>query len=209
MMDDRLLGSDASGADEPGITAYRPGSAADFDRLYQASYQRVLYTLVAVLGDYHAAEDCAQEAFVRALRAWDRWQPDAPAEAWVHRIALNVAASYRRWHRLRSVGEVLRRLGPPGTGPNPGDVALRTDLVQALSRLPAEQAATVVLRHYHGYSNREIAHALGVPESTVAARLAAGKKRLQADLGRDAGEDRYFGDPARSYDDPSETEAWT
>ena len=48
----------------------------------------------------------------------------------------------------------------------------------------AKQAAALVLRHYHGYSNREIAAALGVPDQTVASRLAAARKELQAVLGR-------------------------
>jgi len=53
--------------------------------------------------------------------------------------------------------------------------------------LPAKQAAAIVLRHYHGYSNREIAYALGVPERTVASRLAAAKARLRRSLGEPMG----------------------
>ncbi|HVA26254.1 MAG TPA: RNA polymerase sigma factor [Chloroflexota bacterium] len=162
--------------------AYTAGSQADFDRLYRASYQRVLYTLLAVLRDYQAAEDCAQETFVRAFRSWKDWQPDAPAEAWLHRIALNVAFSYRRWHRLREVGEVVRRLGGPRPDAETPDLGLHSDLLDALRRLPPEQAATIIMRHHHGYTNREIAAALGVPESTVASRLAAAKLRLRQEL---------------------------
>jgi len=161
---------------------YCPGSREDFDRLYRASYQRVLYTLLAVLRDFPSAEDCAQETFVRAYRAWDEWQPDAPAEAWLHRIALNVAFSYRRRQRLRDVGEVVRRLGSPKTEANAPDLDLRSDLLDALRRLPPDQAATIVLRHHHGYTNREIAISLGVPESTVASRLAAAKQRMRQEL---------------------------
>lgn len=164
------------------VECYRPGSAEDFDRLYRASYQRVLYTLLAVLRDYPSAEDCAQETFVRAYRAWKDWKPDAPAEAWLHRIALNVAFSYRRWHRLREVGEVVRRIGNPQLATDASDLGLRSDLLDALRRLPQDQAATIVLRHYHGYTNREIAISLGVPESTVASRLAAAKQRLREEL---------------------------
>ena len=162
--------------------AYTPGSRESFDRLYRASYQRILYTLLAVLRDHSAAEDCAQEAFVRAYRAWGDWKPDAPAEAWLHRIALNVAFSHRRWSRLREVGEVVHRLGEPQLQTEMADVALHSDLLDALRRLPPDQAATIVLRHYHGYTNREIATALNVPESTVASRLAAAKRGLQQEL---------------------------
>src|SRR6266498_879600 len=92
---------------------YRPGVREDFDRLFRDSYHRILFTLTGVLRDPGAAEECAQEAFVRAYPAWGRWKPEAPAEAWVHRIALNVAISHRRRERLRGLGEVLRRKGPP------------------------------------------------------------------------------------------------
>ncbi len=172
--------------DEEGPAPYRPGDRDDFDRLYRNSYGRLLGTLTGVLGDRAAAEDCVQEAFVRAFRAWSGWRPDAPAEAWLHRIALNVAVSHQRRQRLREVGELVRRLGRPEPPPDPTVTVERGDLSEALRKLPAKQAAAIVLRHYHGYSNREIACALGVPERTVASRLAAAKLRLRVLL--DGGE---------------------
>lgn len=166
-----------------GDGAYQPGSTDDFDRLYRASYPRLVRTLAALLQDRAAAEDCVQEAFVRAFKAWSRWRPDAPAEAWLHRIALNVAVSHRRYQGLREVGQLLRRLGRPEVERDPAAVADRADLLDGLRRLPPKQAAAIVLRHYHGYTNREIAAALGVPERTVASRLAAAVKRLRRELG--------------------------
>jgi RNA polymerase sigma-70 factor (ECF subfamily) len=161
---------------------HAPGSDADFDRLYRASYRRILATLRSLLRSDADAEDCAQEAFVHAYRAWPGWTPEAPAEAWLHRIAINTAISHRRRERLRQPVELVRRLGRPAPSPDPA-AADRTDLLAALRRLPAEQAAIVVLRHLHGYSNREIAAALGSPESTVSSRLLSAKVRLAAELG--------------------------
>jgi len=158
---------------------YQPGNEADFERLYQASFGKILGTLTAMLGDRSAAEDCAQDAFERAYKKWDTWQPIAPAEAWVHRIAINAAVSYQRKMRLREVGEVIRRIGRPGLGPDPQASVENRDLADALAQLPPKQAAAIVLRHYHGYTNREIAISLGVPERTVASRLAAARSRLQ------------------------------
>ena len=158
--------------------AYQPGSKADFDRLYQATYPRVYATLVTILRDREAAEDCAQEAYLRAFKAWKGWKRDAPAEAWVHRIALNVAFSHGRREKLREVGELLRRLGRPGPPPDP-TVEVGSPLLAALTRLPPKQQAAVVLRHLHGYTNREIAVSLGIPEATVASRLATAKATLR------------------------------
>jgi RNA polymerase sigma-70 factor, ECF subfamily len=162
--------------------AYEPGSREDFDRLYRTAYPRVYRTLTAILGDPEAAEDCVQDAFVQAFQAWKRWRPDAPAEAWVHRIAVNRAISYRRSAKLRQVGEVLRRLGRPAHPPDPAEVATRRDLLTALRSLPPKLAAAIVLRHYHGYNNREIAAALGVSERTVGTRLRQAGKRLRGAL---------------------------
>lgn len=158
------------------MTTYRPGNRDDFDRLYRASFARIRYTLQAILRDPAAAEDCAQEAFVRAFRSWGRWKGDAPAEAWLHRIALNVATSYRRRERLREVGETVRRLGRPGSS---RAYEGRGELWEALRELMPQQAAIIILRHHHGYSNREIAAALEVPESTISSRLVTAKGRLK------------------------------
>jgi RNA polymerase sigma factor (sigma-70 family) len=168
---------------EPAATEqpYRPGSKADFDRLYRATYQRIFATLMLILRNPAAAEDATQEAYLRAFRGWDRWKQDAPAEAWIYRIALNVAFTHRRRERLHEVAEVLRRLGRPKTA-DPTEVS-QPDLLRELRTLPPKQAAALILRHLHGFSNREIASALNVPERTVASRLAAAKSRLRVRLG--------------------------
>jgi len=171
-------------AAKPEGERYEPGSGADFERLYRNTYRRILGTLITIVQDRATAEDCAQETYERALRAWPKWRPDAPVEAWLHRIAINVAISDQRHQRIRRAGELVRRLGRPPAGGDPAEGAQRSDLVKAMKKLPTKQAAALVLRHYHGYTNREIAAALGVPEATVASRLAAARKHLQAVLGR-------------------------
>jgi RNA polymerase sigma-70 factor (ECF subfamily) len=167
------------GGAEAARERYEPGSEADFERLYRNTYRRILGTLITVLGDVATAEDCAQDTFERAYKSWSSWKPDAPVEAWLHRIAINVAMSDRRRHRLRQAGELVRRLGRPSPPPDPSMLAEREDLVRALRKLPPKQAAAIVMRYYHGYSNREIAAFLEVPEQTVASRLAAARKQLQ------------------------------
>lgn len=156
---------------------------SQFDKLCRDSYARVLYTVLAIVHDYQAAEDCTQDAFLRAYEKWHTWKGDAPAEAWLHQICINVARSHRRWCKLREIGELVRRLGGrlPRQTEDP-DLGTRSALVSALHQIPPEQAAAIVLRYVHGYSNREIAVALRIPESTVASRLAAAKERLRREL---------------------------
>jgi len=169
-----------------GLTGLCPGSPEDFDRLYLETHPRLVRTLTAVLGDAAAAEDCVQEAFVRAWKAWPRWRPEAPVEAWMYRIALNVAFSARRKSRLRQMTERLLR-------PSQGSPDLRisaSPLRQALARLPPREAAAVMLRHYHGYSRAETAAMLGLTERAVSLRLAKAQAILVRELGEDWTDDR-------------------
>ena len=168
-----------------GGRAYRPGDRDDFDRLYRENYPRLLRTLYAITGDAGGAEDCVQETFVKAWRAWPRFRPEKAPEGWLHQIAINTAISYRRRAKLRSIGEVLRRFGRPAAGHDPADVASRPQIVKALAALPPRVAADFVLRYYHGYNNREIARLEGVSERTVGARLAQARDELARRLGPD------------------------
>lgn len=167
----------------PALTQYTPGVHADFDRLYRASFVRVVRTLTGIVGSLEAAEDCAQEAFTRAYRAWPRWSGDVPAEAWLHRIAVNTAISYRRKEKIRSLPSLIMRLGIPPHSVDPIQGAESGALLPELRRLPPKQAAAVVLRFYHGYSNREVAAALGVSERTVGQRIADALATLRSRLG--------------------------
>ncbi len=161
---------------------YRPGNRDDFDRLYRDSYPRIVRTLVGVLGHVDRAEECAQDAFLKAFQAWGRWRADVPAEVWLHRIAINTAISQIRRDKVRSLTWLMTRVGPPPPGQDPGERAELNRVLAGLSRLPPKEAAAVVLRYYHGYTNRDIAAAVGVSERTVGARIAAGLARLRSSL---------------------------
>jgi len=167
----------------PEARPYTPGVHEDFDRLYQTTFPRVVRTVAGIVGSLHAAEDCAQDAFLRAYRAWPEWRAEVPAEAWLYRIAVNTAISHRRRERIRTLPALLLRLGPPPHEPDPADRAQSRAILPELRRLPPKQAAALIFRFYHGFSNREIAAALGVSERTVGQRIADGLKTLRARLG--------------------------
>src|SRR5258708_9764135 len=88
-----------------------------------------------------------------------------------------------RRYRRGQAGEHSKGLGRSSPQPEQSALAERSGLVRELRQLPTKQAAALVMRHYHGYSNRKIAAALGVAEQTVASRLAAARKQLQVTLG--------------------------
>jgi RNA polymerase sigma-70 factor, ECF subfamily len=160
---------------------YIPGSDKDFERLYRDTYGRIVATLQTMVSGLAAAEDCAQETFVNAYRAWRHWRPDAPAEVWLHRIAIHTAITYRRREWVRRPDELIRRIGYPSPARDPANDDSQA-LLGALRRLPPELSAVIVLRYVHGYTNREIAAVFNAPESTIGYRLAVAKKKLAAEL---------------------------
>ena len=151
-----------------------PGSDEDFDLLYRLTFDRIRQTCLVVLGgDPAAAEDCAQDTYVRAYRAWPRWRPQAPVEVWLHRIAVNVARSYRRrrmWRHLPLLTDRAARAQP---------LDETFVVMRALSTIPIADATALLLRYYHGYSGEEIAAGLGVPASTVRGRIVRARSQLR------------------------------
>lgn len=126
----------------------------------------------AVTGRTDLADDAAQDAFVTAIRrlsSYDRSRPFAP---WIAKIAVNRARDLLRAERRRKA-ETLdgTAQAPPRT-----DV---TPLMGAIAALPVEQREAVVLHHVLGFSLREVAEVVGVPEGTVASRLGRGVAQLR------------------------------
>ncbi|HLZ73032.1 MAG TPA: RNA polymerase sigma factor [Dehalococcoidia bacterium] len=159
--------------------SYTPGDSNDFERLYRSAYPRLVRTLYGLLGA-NAAEDCAQEAFERAYKAWPKWKGDAPAEAWLYRIAINLAISQRRHDQVLGFVSIF----VPGLATSLPSTATgqRSEVGDAVRLLPPKLGAVVLLRYYHGYSNREIASILGIAERTIGWRLARAMDRLRREL---------------------------
>lgn len=161
--------------------------AATFDAFYSASFPRVVGQVYAMCGDFPEAQDCVQEAFVRA---WDhRRQLDrahAP-EAWVRTVAWRLAVS--RWRRARRALVPADRSRPATSPPEP-DIH-HAALVAALRRIPEEQRRAVVLHHLCDLSVADVAVETGVPVGTVKARLSRGRTALAALLGDDRTEEKH------------------
>jgi RNA polymerase sigma-70 factor (ECF subfamily) len=149
--------------------------AADFDAFYEARLPGLTYALYLACGDWTRAEDCAQEAFVRA---WQRWGPlsnDDPT-AWVRTVAWRLCIDQwrssirvrRSLHRLRSDTE------PIVPGPEPDALSER------LSPLSPALKAVAVLYYLDDLAVVEIADLLALPEGTVKSRLARAREVLRA-----------------------------
>jgi RNA polymerase sigma-70 factor (ECF subfamily) len=150
-----------------------------FEEFYTATVGRLLGQLFPVTGDLHEAEEVVQEAFARASTRWSRIRDYDLPEAWVRRVAMNLAADRAR--SLRRQTRALMRLGPPPAVPS---VSVETlALVEALRTLPVRQRQAVVLHYLADLPVADIAQALAVPSGTVKSLLARGRRALAAKLG--------------------------
>src|SRR5262245_185842 len=142
-------------------------SRQDFDRFYTSSAARLVRHGYALTGDMAEAQDIAQEAFARA---WPRWSGvrdcDSP-EAWVRRVATNLAAS--RWRRIR----VARAAAGKPAEPHAPEVSTDTvALVSGLRTLPERQRTVLVLHYMCDLTVDQIATELGCPSGSVKSWLS-------------------------------------
>ena len=160
------------------VRAAQRGSADAFDELFARHWPRAYRAACLVCADADAAEDVAQEAFLAAVRALDRFDRRRPFGPWLHRIVVNRAIDHTRARALRR--EVAGERAPEPVAPERS--APDEDLVAALASLGPEQRAVVALRHLLGYTPGEIAHLLDLPRGTVNSRLRRGLDALAAEL---------------------------
>jgi RNA polymerase sigma-70 factor (ECF subfamily) len=152
----------------------------DFAEFYASAFARLVGQLRVVTGDLQDAEDVVQEAFARASVRWSQLRAYDVPEAWVRRVALNLAADRARRGRRRL--QALLRLGPPApvaAAPAVEDLAL----LEALRELSIGQRQVLVLHYLIGMTVEEVATTLRVPAGTVKVRLARGRHALAARLG--------------------------
>lgn len=151
------------------------GSRDALAELYAVHWPRAHRAAYLVVHDAGAAEDIAQDAFLAAVDALDRFDRRRPFGPWLHRIVINRAVDWGRREALRrSAGDPEER--PGAAAPSEG---IGGELMPALAQLPPEQRAVVVLRHLLEYTPGEIARMLELPRGTVNSRLRRGLDQLR------------------------------
>jgi RNA polymerase sigma-70 factor (ECF subfamily) len=160
------------GSEQRLVAGAQRGSAEDFEALFALHWPRAYRAAWLVVHDAAAAEDIAQEAFISALRALDRFDRRRPFGPWLSRIVVNRAIDHARARRLRAMPAPVSAAAP---APPEG---WSDELVDALAQLPVDQRAVVVMRYVLDYTPGEIADALGLPRGTVNSRLRRALDRL-------------------------------
>jgi RNA polymerase sigma-70 factor (ECF subfamily) len=152
------------------------GSAVALEALFRAHWPRAYRAALLVVGDAAAAEDIAQESFLAAVRALDRFDRRRPFGPWLHRIVVNRSIDWGRARALRREFDLDRASEP--AAPNAPHRERADEISEALADLAPEQRAVIVLRYLLDYTPGEIADLLDLPRGTVNSRLRRGLDRL-------------------------------
>ena len=151
------------------------GSEDALEELFRRHWRSAHRAAYLVVHDGAAAEDIAQESFLAATRALDRFDRTRPFGPWLHRITVNRAIDFARARRLRR--ESAMAIEAKDTAPV--EAGLSDELMAALADLSPEHRAVIVLRHLLGYTPGEIGAILGLPRGTVNSRLRRALDRLR------------------------------
>jgi RNA polymerase sigma-70 factor (ECF subfamily) len=164
------------------VMRYQEGDEAAFDELYTRYYPRLHLYCRRRVGDIHVAEELAQEAFVRALRAMPRFAGERRFYPWMTVIAQRLCIDH---HRSSARVEPAAEIDTGAVEADPGDVFTAVDrghLVAALDRVAPRHREVLRLREQEGWSYQQIADHFAVPVTTVEALLHRARKSLRREF---------------------------
>lgn len=154
----------------------------DFTEFATAAVRRLRRTAYLMCGDWHRAEDAAQDALVRVYKAWHRLDHRAGLNTYAHKAVVSVVLDQakRPWRREHVVDQPVEQpLADPVS-----TIDDRLLVIQALAELPPRQRACVVLRYYADLSLEETANVLGIGVGAVKSQSSRGLATLREVLNR-------------------------
>ena len=146
--------------------------------LYDRYAPRVYAVVRRIAGDDDLAQDYAQEAWIRAIRALPGFRGEARFSTWLHRIAVNSALQAVRKAKTRRMREVSMP-DEVATAPRMGDALLERRLEGALDLLPDGMRQVLILHDVEGYTHEEIGTALGVTSGTSKSQLFKARAKMR------------------------------
>ncbi len=164
----------------------RGGDEGALDALLELYWNPLVAHGARVLDGWDAAEDAAQETFVRIWRRREEWERDGSVRALLFRIMHNLALDERKRRERRRLWS-LKRSQSPSRVATPDELLDRSQLEQefdrAVASLPERRREIFLHARVNGLSNREIAEVMGIAPQTVANQLSAAVATIRALLG--------------------------
>jgi RNA polymerase sigma-70 factor (ECF subfamily) len=169
--------------DEQLIEAFRRGDDSAFEKLIKKHEFRVAATVIGMLGNCPEAEDVGQEVFVRFYHGIEKFRGESSVGTYLTRIAINLSLNELKRRRKRSMLFFQKLEGLPLDVPAEGaDNPYDNDkevVQRAVQALKPDFRSVIVLRLMDGFSTKETAEILGIPEGTVLSRLARAQMKLK------------------------------
>ncbi len=170
----------ADAEEEDWLRAAQAGDRPAASRLVERYWDRLYRWLVHLTRDRHAAEDLTQETFLKALAALPSFRPGSNFRAWLFRIGHNNFVNLKRATR-RTRHPLPDDLAAAGTGGAELAAEDREALAvvgEAVSALPTDFRAALLLRVDEGLSFRDVAKVLGTTEETARWRVFKARQKL-------------------------------
>jgi RNA polymerase sigma-70 factor (ECF subfamily) len=156
----------------------------EFEAAAMPHMRDIYRTAARLLSDEPGADDVVQDVFLQAWKSFDQFEPGTNCRAWLYRILFHSLNHYRRkWLNMRMVKESDEILDlTPAAGPPIPEHVTDDDMLAALSEIPQDFRAAVLLTDVEEFSYKEAAGILNVPIGTVMSRLSRGRKMLREKL---------------------------
>ncbi len=181
------------------IRQFKEGRQAAFDRLVIRHQRRIYAITRRMSGSHDDADDLAQETFLAAYRALERFDERKSFIAFLSRIAINLSINHlrrrKRWHRIEARQSEEAAKAVVGDAAAVADRQMERDemmgrLQEAIAALPPEQKAVLALKVDQEMSYQEIAATLKISVGTVMSRLSRARARLRKEL-----KENFFDEP--------------
>ena len=180
-LETRVAATDAEERLSGLIAAARAGDRAALEALVQSIERRVYVLAYRLVGDASAAEDVAQEVFLKICRRLSQFREGGNFWGWVYRITVNQVRDWWRSANLPAL-ELLDRPAPPGFSPAQDEQLRR--VTEAMRALTEKERAALVLTEIEGFSSAEAARILGTLAINVRTRASQARKKVRRELSR-------------------------
>ncbi len=156
----------------------------DFDSVVEMYSGEIFAYLWRLLNRHEDAEDCLQEVFLRAFKAYDRLNQDANIRAWLYKIATNTSITFRKKRERVESLEFIVDYDLLSNERSPDDrmewKERLENIMKAIHNLPDRQRSALIMRKYQELSYSEISEILGCSPEAARANVYQAVKKLRA-----------------------------
>ena len=176
------------------VERVQKGDKRAFDLLIQKYQHRIVSLVTRYVSDYAEAQDVAQEAFIKAYRAIDRFRGDSAFYTWLYRIAINTAKNWIVAKNRRPPASDIDAVDAEQYGMSsklretstPENELLREEIERTvydtIAELPEDLRTAIMLREMDGMSYEEIATTMECPIGTVRSRIFRAREAIDEKL---------------------------